>query len=61
MNTGLIDWLTCGQQTSSPDVVTFSDTRKGDGKGSQRPGWRWFRPCPISKLVASSVFDIDII
>ena len=50
-----------GQQTLSSDLITFFDTRKDDGKRSQRTGRGWFRTRYINNLVPSSIFGINIV
>ena len=55
------DWLIdVGQQTLSSDLFILFDTKKDDGKRSQRPMQGWFRACYISNLVLSFIFDINI-
>ena len=55
------DWLIdVGQQTLSSDLFILFDTKKDDGKRSQRPMQGWFRACYISNLVPSFIFDINI-
>ena len=55
------DWLIdVGQQTLSSDLFILFDTKKDDGKCSQRPMQGWFRACYISNLVPSFIFDINI-